>query len=94
MPFGSFGFKYSDNTSLRLRSSNQVVNIMVNSFVQQNDWSVLFKESYEENLDLKISGNWILKKALIPKDPIEFLNLSINMKKILNIYFEKCISEP
>jgi len=66
----------------------------VNNFVSKNDWSSIFKDNLVEKHDSIKSGNLTLIKALIPKEPIEFLNYSIKFKKMLNIFYEKCISGP
>jgi len=80
---------YSDKTSYKPNRPD----IIVSSFAR-DDRSYMYREQVVENLDLMVTGEWAILMPLVPEHPKEFLNYSIKFNKLLNIYYEKVISEP
>ena len=84
----SFGFVYSDKTSM-LSSMHEHSNIcyrpdvLVSTFVSRNDWSILYRSSMEENLDLGVQGSWVLRESLIPEDVSSFLGWSRKIRRMV-----------
>lgn len=88
-----FGFAHNDSTGLRQKYSPKV-DAVICEFVNRNDWSIIYKDSMEENIDLDIQGNWALRQALVPKEPIEFLYYTFKLRGMVNIFYDKVICEP
>ena len=89
MQFGSFGTVPATSA---FRSSRP--DILVNSFFDRDESSILYRSQIVENLDLEVPGFWVPLEAVVPSHPKEFMNLSNSMYKMLNIYYDKCIAEP
>lgn len=86
LPFGNFGMNPS------LKSSK--VNIIINSFVNRDETMTIFQKKIVENLDLEVPGFWVPLEPIVPHHPKEFLNFTIKLYKMMNIYYDKCIAEP
>jgi hypothetical protein len=54
----------------------------------------IYRSKVVENLDLDVPGFWATLEPLVPHHPKEFLNYSLNLNKMMNIYYAKSIAEP
>ena len=89
--FNQFGMVYSDQSSLKFRRKSKNINIMCREFVSRDN-SLLYKDRVEDNIHLHIPGQFSFCHAMIPEQPKQFLNYSINLCKMTNIYFSKSIA--
>jgi hypothetical protein len=85
IPFGKFGM---------CLGAQRNTDIVVNDFGSRNDEMTIYRSKVVENLDLDVPGYWAVLEPLVPKDPTNFMNLTIKMKAMLNIYFDNTVAEP
>lgn len=90
MPFGSFGMVFNNKKSLKTVRPD----IIVSNFVNRDESLTVYRSHVVENLSLDIEGNWIHLLPMIPNHPKEFLGYSRKTNALLNIFYEKAITEP
>ena len=90
--FGQFGMVYSDQTRMKNKFNPGKVDIVVRNFVERDESLQIYRSRVVENLDLNVSGQWVVLMPLIPQNISEYAHMSLMMKKATNIFFSKCVA--
>lgn len=64
--FGQFGMVYSDQTRMKNKFNPGKVDIVVRNFVERDESLQIYRSRVVENLDLNVSGQWVVLMPLIP----------------------------